>query len=105
MKPETRFKRAVIKLAKSFNLDVEVYEYMAGADSRTREAWVTFGMKTQATQLPVEFIQKLEDLNSEVVNVTHSLSGLAMKARYAVRQVSLAGQHFLLRNALLSAAS
>lgn len=88
MKPETKFKRAVVKLAKSFGIVAAVNDYMSGLDSRTKQAWRTFSLKTD-TVPPADFLTQLEAMNSETYHGIHAMTGLPFKVGMAVRYLTI----------------
>ncbi|WP_341744708.1 hypothetical protein [Azonexus hydrophilus] len=101
MKPQTKFKKAVIKLAASFGLTVTLHESMSGYDSRTKEGWTTFRLLTD--QAPAdEFLTQLEELNQTVFSGVHAISGLPAKVRLAVRNMTINGVQNTFCNGVLT---
>ena len=102
MKPETKFRRAVTKLAAGAAVAVkEVSIYMTGVDSRTREGWYVFSLSLeQAVPPPVSFLSNLEELASSFEYFgTHRFTGLPVKVSMAVRYINLAdGRRFVFAN-------
>lgn len=90
MKPETKFKRAVLKLAKTFGLVASVNEFMGGLDSRTKEAWRTFSLKIEQDEAPpAEFLSQLEEMNCATYQGKHAMTGLPFNISMAVRNISI----------------
>lgn len=105
MKPETKFRRAVIKLAKSFGIEAVCEDYMGGVDSRTRKAWKTFILKSDKAELPEGFAPALEQLNNETFEGIHAMTGLPFQVEMAVRVINLGGSYFHFKDATLIAQS
>lgn len=96
MKPETKFKRQVAKLAKSYGMVVKsVDDYMSGLDSRTRKAWRAFSLKLDQSYPPSqEFLNELEAMNKAGYIGTHQMTGLQFNVDMAVRYINTSMQRF-----------
>lgn len=94
MKPETKFRHAVVKLAQQFGLEVEVREYMSGYDSAARSAWKTFSLKSGVESLPSEFLVRLEQMNQDRYEGVHAITGCPAQVSLAVRYINLANARF-----------
>lgn len=101
MKPETKFRRAVVKLAKSFGIEAVCEDYMGGLCSRTRKAWKTFILKSDQVELPQGFASALEQLNNETFEGIHAMTGLPFQVEMAVREMKLGGSYFRFKDATL----
>lgn len=101
MKPETKFRRTVIKLAKSFGIEAVCEDYMSGIDSRTRTAWRTFILKSDKVELPQGFAPALEQLNNETFEGIHAMTGMPFRFEMAVRVMKLDGRYFNFKDATL----
>ncbi len=101
MKPETKFRRAVVKLAKSFGIEAACEDYMGGLDCRTRKAWKTFILKSDKAELPQGFAPALEQLNNETFEGIHAMTGLPCRIEMAVRVMKLDGRYFNFKDATL----
>lgn len=103
MKPETKFKRAVVKLGKAFGLELVVSESISGYSSADRCGFVTFSAKTeQTTQPSADFISQLDALNNAEYSGTHALSGLPAKVTLAVRYITFGNARHSFVNGQLS---
>lgn len=102
MKPQTKFRRTVEKLAKQFGITASVSEYMSGVDSRTRQSFATFMLESdQPMPQDNTFLKELEALNQQTFEGSHVLTELKFSVTMAVRYFKLAGQSFIFRDGQL----
>lgn len=96
MKPETKFKKQVAALAKSYGMVVKsVDDYMSGMDSRTRKAWRSFSLKLDQSWPPSQaFLNELEAMNAQSYIGTNVATGLQFNVDLAVRYISTTVQRF-----------
>lgn len=93
MKPATKFRRAIMQLAKNAGVPVvDVTMLMSGVDSRTRKGWITFHLKLSETAAVTDdFLAELKKVNGADPGFLgrHSLTDIAFKVTMAVRMISV----------------
>lgn len=106
MKPETKFKRAVVSLAKQHGLPViSVETMMSGLDSRSKKAWRTFSLNLGQNASPdSSFLSKLEAMASKYDGI-HALTGLPFEVHMAVRRISCNGVLHVFMNGQMAEAA
>lgn len=98
MKPATKFRRAIMQLAKNAGVPViDVTMLMSGVDSRTRKGWVTFHLKlAESAALSDGFLAELKKVNEADPGFLghHSLTDIVFKVTMAVRMISVGATRY-----------